>query len=151
MIDTPKAAAAEIRRLAFPAAFRAVWRSEWRQPHAYFQICHDLSNHVPALRGLCPLWEQNGEAIIGCLVGGRFIRFYYEDASLENPDAAIELLGANYQQFATSILTELVEAGLWDDYEEVAGLLSYKYARRLRTILEHDTPDLLARFRACRK
>src|SRR4051812_36161092 len=46
---------------------------------------------VPGLAGLCPLAEQNGEAVIGLLPSSnRFVRFYYEDA--REGDAAIEEL-----------------------------------------------------------
>ena len=116
MIDTPTSAGAEINRLGLPAVFGAIMdgtlaenqtvpvyiRRELRCPHSYFELCHDLVRHVPGLAGFCPLWEQNSEAVIGRLADGRFVRFYYEDASLENPGAAIEVLGKNYQQFVTS-------------------------------------------------
>jgi hypothetical protein len=160
MIDTPASALAEVQRLRLPVVFRTVWdgtqpdviRHEWRQPRAYFEICHELAERVPVLTELCPLWEQNGEAIIGHLPGERFIRFYYEDAGAEDPLASISVLGENYQQFVTSVLIELVEAGLWNKYDEVAGMLHYSYTRELRTILESFTDEDgeadLARFRA---
>ena len=160
MVDTPQSAAVEVERLGLPDAFRAVWngtqpevlRHEWRQPHAYFEISHELARRVPALAKLCPLWEQNGEAIIGCVNGERYIRFYYDDAGLKNPTASITVLGENYQQFVTSVLTELVEAGLWEDFDEVAGLLDYKHTKELRCVLEAYTDENgeadLARFRA---
>jgi hypothetical protein len=159
MIDTPASAAAEVQRLKLPDVFRAVWNStqpevlrhEWRQPRAYFEICHELAERVPVLANLCPLWEQNGEAIIGCLNGERFIRFYYEDAGLKERAASVSVLGENYQQFVTSVLTELVEAGLWGEFDEVAGLLQYNHTKELRAVLEaytdeHGEADL-ARFR----
>lgn len=160
MIDTPASAAAEVYRLRLPDVFQTVWkgtqpevlRHEWQQPRNYFEVCHELAERVPALAKLCPLWEQNGEAIIGCLNSGRFIRFYYEDAGVEDPTASISVLGENYQQFVTSLLTELVTAGLWDEYDEVAELLHYNFARELRTVLESYTDEHgeadLARFRA---
>jgi hypothetical protein len=149
MIDSPASAAAEVQRLRLPVVFRTVWegtqpnvlRHEWRQPRVYFEVCHELAKRVPALAELCPLWEQNGEAIVGCLRGARFIRFYYEDAGLEDSAASITVLGENYQQFVTSILSELVEAGLWDQYDEVADFMQYKYAKELRTILEAYTDE----------
>jgi hypothetical protein len=163
MFDTPASAAAEVRRLKLPEVFRAVWngtqpevlRREWRQPRVYFEICRELAERVPVLANLCPLYEQNGEAIIGCLNGKRFIRFYYEDAGLKDPTASVSVLGENYQQLVTSVLTELVEAGLWDEFDEVAGLLHYNHTKDLRALLEaytdeHGEADL-ARFRASLK
>ena len=166
MTDTPAVTVAEIRRLGLPAVFSAIMdgtladdptasdylRRECRRPHAYFGLCHDLVGRVPGLAGLCPLWEQNGEAIVGRLPDGRYVRFYYEDGGLEDPGAAIEVLGKNYQQFVTSLLVELGDAGLWDEYAEgVAGALEYKHLAGLDAVLrawtkEHGESDL-ARFR----
>jgi hypothetical protein len=166
MIDTAASAAAEIRRLGLPAVLGAIMdgtladdptapaylRWEYRQPQTYFQLCHELVRRVPELAGLCPLWEQNGEAIIGRLPNSTYARFYYEDAGLENPGAAIELLGKNYQQFVTSVLVALGDAGLWDKYAEaVAGALQYKHLAGLDAVLrawtkEHGESEL-ARFR----
>ena len=166
MIDTPASAAAEIRRLGLPAVLGAVMdgtladdpttrdylRWECRRPHAYFGLCRDLIRRVPGLVGLCPLLEQNGEAIVGRLPDGRYVRFYYEDGGLQNPDPAIELLGQNYQQFVTSVLAELADAGLWDEYAAaIAGSLEYQHLAGLDAVLrawtnEHGEADL-ARFR----
>jgi hypothetical protein len=59
-----------------------------QRPDSYFLGPADLEQVAPGLTGLCPLLEQNGEAIIGRLPDGRFVRYYYEDGS--KGDAAIE-------------------------------------------------------------
>jgi hypothetical protein len=164
MIHTAASAAAEIKRLGLPAFFGAIingtsadmtvptyLRRECRRPYAYFSLCSDLVHRAPRLEGFCPLWEQNGEAIIGRLPDGRYVRFHFEDASLENSETSIEVLGKNYQQFVTSILVELREAGLWEHAVAVATLLGYQYLTELRAILdawteEHGERDLV-RFR----
>jgi hypothetical protein len=166
MIDSPALAAAETRRLGLPALFGAIMdgtlpddptvpdclRWECRQPRAYFLLCHELIRRVPGLAGLCPLWEQNGDAIIGRLPDGRYVRYYYEDGGLTKPGAAIEVLGNNYQQFVTSFLAELGDAGLWEEYAAaVAGSLEYRYLARLDAVLRAWTQQHgeieLARFR----
>jgi hypothetical protein len=73
---------------------------------------------APGLAGLCPLIETNGEAIIGWLPDGRFVQFYYEDG--KKGDAAIEVLGRNYQEFVLSLLLKLEDAGLRDEWIEFA-------------------------------
>ncbi len=156
-IDNPSSAIAEIDRRGFPRFFRQIWDetlpalSLFQKPWRYFGTCHDLIERVSGLSKLCPLWEQNGEAIIGCLSNDVFIRFYYEDAGQENPNASIEVLGKNYQQFATTILVELIESGRWDDFDEMTTFLKYQRASELRTILEGYTDEAgeanLSRFR----
>jgi hypothetical protein len=157
MIDTATSAGAEIRRLGLPAVFGAIMdgtlaenptapgyiRREFRRPHGYFGLCHDLVRHVPGLAGLCPLWEQNGEAVIGRLADGRFVRFHYEDARLEDhPSAAIEVLGKNYQQFVTSILLEFADAGLFDEYaQRLADQLDYQHLATLSDLLRDWTDE----------
>src|SRR5262245_45591620 len=75
----------------------------WARPKVYFAGAEQLQELVPGLRGLCPIVEQNGEALIGILPDqNRYLRFYYEDARLG--DQAIEELGRGYQQFAMSLL-----------------------------------------------
>jgi hypothetical protein len=156
MIETPTLAESEIRRLGLPFVFVAVMdgtfatdqtapgysRGEFRRPRAYFQIVDALRRNVAGLEGLCPLWEENGEAIIGRLPDGRFVRFYYEDASEADPDAAIEVLGNNYQQFVTTVLIELSEADLFDKYGQgVADLLRYEHLPALRDLLGDWTEE----------
>jgi hypothetical protein len=159
MIDTPEDAIAEIRRLKLPAVFLSVWggtlpgvfRYFWQRPTTYLKICHDLAEYVPALAELCPLWEENGEAIVGCLPDQRFVEFYYEDAGVEDAEAAINVLGSNYQQFVTTILTQLEEADLSEYFDEIARLMNYGYTHELRALLDNYTDERgdadLARFR----
>ena len=139
VIDTPEAALVEVRRLGLPDVFVRVWEGslssplsrEWETPRLYFRDCKALAARVPRLDGLCPLFEVNGEAIVGVISGREFVRFYYEDAA-----GAVEVLGHNYQQFVTQILLEWEEAGLADEFEAVAQLLEYKHPRALRAILD---------------
>jgi hypothetical protein len=166
VINTSASAAAEIERLGLPVFFRTVidgtsaddktvpayLRSECQRPHIYFEGFNDLARLVPGLTGLCPLWEHNGDAIIGRLPDGSYVRFYYEDAVLENANASITVLGKNYQQFVTSILINLSEAGLLDKYgDEVASFLGYKHMSQLQAALLAWTDESgeadLARFR----
>jgi hypothetical protein len=57
-----------------------------------------------------PIWEVNGEAVVGLLPNGEFVRIYYEDANAGND--AIERLAGNYQEFVATVLEELEESGL---------------------------------------
>jgi hypothetical protein len=166
MFDTPESALAEVKRLGLPEPFAAVWSGElakdakwpaylrrWHRPSEnYFAMCHALVSYVPGLAGLCPLLEENGEAIIGRLPDGRFVRFYYEDGGLEDPDGAIANLGNNYQQFVTTIMDGIAAAGLWDEYgEAVAGALGYKHTSELQafhqTCNDEDGPERFLKFR----
>jgi hypothetical protein len=157
MFDTLEAAAKEVERLGLAPVFREilagriphVLRARCQQPHTYFRYCRDLAKLLPEIAALLPLYEQNGEAIVGRLPGGTYVRIYYEDARLKQEEA-FEPFGNNDQQFATLILTETVEAGFWSDFDELASLLNYQHAQELRAILEstHDESRdlLLARF-----
>ncbi len=150
VIDTPEAALVEVRRLGLPDVFVRVWEGslssplsrEWETPRLYFRDCKALAARVPRLDGLCPLFEVNGEAIVGVISGREFVRFYYEDAARRgNSNDAVEALGHNYQQFVTQVLLEWEEAGLTDEFEEVAQLLEYKHTRALRAILDAYDPE----------
>ena len=95
---------------------------------------------VPGLAGLCPLAEQNGEAVIGLLPGSnRFVRFYYEDGN--EGDAAIEELGIGYQQFAATILLWFEEADLRDELEDAAVILGFRKTSTLRELLDAEPYD----------
>jgi hypothetical protein len=112
--------------------------SSWSKPR--FNLAEDLERLVPGLRGLCPMFEQNGEAVVGLLPhDGRFVRYYYEDG-LEG-DAAIELLGRGYQQFASRVLLFYEEAGLSDLYDELVSLLRFGRAAEFRALLDADPDD----------
>ncbi len=120
VIDTPEAALVEVRRLGLPDVFVRVWEGslssplsrEWETPRLYFRDCRE------------------------------FVRFYYEDAARRrNSNDAVEALGHNYQQFVTQVLLEWEEAGLTDEFEEVAQLLEYKHTRALRAILDAYDPE----------
>ena len=125
MFASPALAVAEIRRLGMPDVFVAVWENtlqtdpnvpdflKWEMRSLSVRS-RSIAEHVPWLAGILPLWVQNGEAIVGRLPDGRFVRVYYEDCGLP-ADSAIEVLGKNYQQFVTSILVGLADAGLWDE------------------------------------
>ena len=91
---------------------------------------------MPGLAGLCPLLERNGEAIMGWLPDGRFVEVYYQDAS--KGDAAIEVLGRNYQEFVLSLLLELEDAGLRDEWVEFAASLRFAHTAELIAVLERQ-------------
>jgi hypothetical protein len=142
VIRDAETAIAELRRRGLPDVFERIWSSGGlgplgcvgRAPGGYFRLAADLAARVPGASGLCPLWEQNGEAVVGQLPSGAFVRVYYEDAGLG--DQAIEPLGENYEALVETTLTELVEAGLWDWFDRVASALAYPHADRLRAQLE---------------
>jgi len=108
----------------------------WARPRTYFLGAADLESIVPGLSGLCPLVERNGEAILGWLPDGRFIELYYEDGS--KGDDAIAVLGRNYQEFVLSLLLELEDAGLRDEWVELAGALRFAYTAELIRVLERE-------------
>jgi hypothetical protein len=129
-----------------PEAVLGAWHDEgsplrlssWSKPR--FNLAEELERHVPGLRGLCPMFEQNGEAVVGLLPrDGRFVRYYYEDG-LEG-DAAIELLGQGYQQFAGTVLLSYEEAGLSELFDELVSLLRFERAAEFRALLDADPYD----------
>jgi len=145
VVDTPEMAVEKIRRLDLPEVFARVWvgslppplNREWQMPRTYFRLCLDLAARVARLDGLCPLFEVNGEAIVGVVGDREFVRLYYEDAAPSaDANRAVEVLGENYQQFATQVLVEWEDSGSTDEFGEVAQLLEYRYAGPLRAILD---------------
>ena len=113
----------------------------WGKPN--FSLAEELERLAPGLKGLCPVFEQNGEAVIGYLPqSGQFVRYYYEDG--REGDAAIELLGLGYQQFAGSILLKFEEAGMSDLFDEVVSILQFKRGTELRALLDADPYDEMA-------
>lgn len=129
-----------------PESILAVW-GDMQSPLRYFSfnkpnfsLAEALEDLVPGLRGLCPIFEQNGEAVIGYLPqGGRFIRYYYEDG--QEGDAAIELLGLGYQQFVSSILLKFEEAGMSEYFDELVSVLHFKRGAEFRGLLDADPYD----------
>jgi hypothetical protein len=100
----------------------------------------ELRSAIPELGELVPIFEQNGEAVIGYLPGpGHFVRFYYEDG-LDGADT-IEVIGKGYQQFAATILLEYEEAGLKEYYAPLAELLEFHSAPVLRKLLDAEPYD----------
>lgn len=139
MITTEKEALNTITTLGLPKALIDIWSgpiapvldSSWSRPKIYFECAEQLAGLVPGLQGLCPIVEQNGEAVIGVIpYQHRYVRFYYEDA--REGDQAIEELGRGYQQFAMSLLLELADSGLnEEEFAEAARLLNFDHAERL--------------------
>jgi hypothetical protein len=86
---------------------------------------------------LCPLIERNGEAIVGWLPDGRFVQFYYEDG--KKGDAAIKVLGRNYQEFVLSLLLELEEIGERDEWIAFAAVLQFAHAPELVAVLDDES------------
>lgn len=136
---TEKEALNNLSNLDLPKALLDIWSGRvasvldpsWSRPKVYFDGAEQLEMLVPGLQGLCPIVEQNGEAVIGIIPNQRrYVRFYYEDAN--KGDGAIEELGRGYQQFAMSLLLELVDSGLDDEeFAEAARLLNFNQAERL--------------------
>jgi|RhiMetdeSRZDD1v2_1073273.scaffolds.fasta_scaffold00282_33 hypothetical protein len=100
----------------------------------------ELESLVPALAGICPLAEEDGATVVGFLpASNRFVRYYYEDGRLG--DAAIELLGTGYDQFAATILLQFEEAGLGDEFDEAARILAFRQVDELRRLLDTEPYD----------
>ena len=91
-------------------------------PASYLPIARDIAQVASRLEYLLPFWVTNGEAVTGlCLDTGEYVRFYYEDGGLQNPNDHVETLGTNYQQFAAHVIIETYDAALNDLLAE-AGL-----------------------------
>jgi len=106
----------------------------WTKPD--FEIAESVSKLVPGLAELCPLFEENGEAVIGVLPSGAFVRYHYED--VEQRDDAIDALGDNYQQFAAFVLLSAEEAGASAEFPMLVALLHFLHGPALRRLLDAD-------------
>ena len=115
---------------------RTFWICSFAKPRNFLLDPAGLVDGVPGLAGLCPLIEKNGEAIIGWLPDGRFVQFYYEDG--KQGDAAIEVLGRNYQEFVLSVLLGLEYSGMRDELIEFAATLQFAHTAELVTILDRE-------------
>jgi hypothetical protein len=136
-----------------PEAVLDVWRGEssssplrtmWAAPD--FRMAKEVEDCVPGLAGLVPIFEQNGEAVVGYLPPGkRFVRVYYEDGALG--EEAIEVMGIGYPQFAGKVLLEFEEAGL-EYYSELVTILQFEHGSELRALLDAEAydDDAMARF-----
>lgn len=114
----------------------------WSPPN--LERAAELVDFVPGPAGLCPLAEENGEAVIGLLPdSNRFVRVYYEDG-------AIEELGTGYQQFAATVLLWFEQASLRDEFEDAAVILGFEKTSTLRSLLDAQPYDeeAVERFRA---
>src|SRR5262245_13889501 len=110
----------------------------WGAPN--FPRANALESLAPGLAGMCPLAEEDGAAIVGFLpASNQFVRYYYEDGRLG--DAAIEILGTGYDQFAATILLQFEEAGLGDEFDEAARLLAFRRVDELRRLLDTEPYD----------
>ena len=131
VIADPTTAIEELRRRGLPDVFERLWASEGlgpfgcfgQPPRQYFQMAADLIALAPAAAGLCPLWEVNGESVIGLLPSGTFVRIYYED--LGEGDDAIQRLADSYDEFVQGLLVRRAEAGDWEWFERIARTLQY--------------------------
>jgi hypothetical protein len=115
---------------------KTFWVCSFAKPHTFFLDPAGGTDIAPGLAGLCPLIERNGEAIIGWLPDGRFVQFYYEDGN--QGDAAIKVLGNNYQEFVLSLLLELQESGMRDELIEFAATLQFAHTAELVAILDGE-------------
>jgi hypothetical protein len=109
----------------------------WTKPD--FEIAESLSNLVPGLAEWCPLFEENGQAAIGALPSGQFVRYHYGD--VEQGDEAIDVLGDNYQQFAAVVLLSAEEAGGSAEFPLLVALLHFLHGPELRRLLDADPYD----------
>lgn len=131
VIADPVAAIEELRRRGLPDVFERLWASEGlgpfgcfgQPPGQYFQMVGDLIALAPAAAGLCPIWEVNGEAVVGVLPSGAFIQIYYED--LGDGNGAIQHLANSYDDFVKGLLTRRAEAGDWEWFDRIARALDY--------------------------
>jgi hypothetical protein len=134
----------------FPAVWLDLWAgrktpaaigySQWAKPNNYFSGSQALERMVPRLAGLCPLFERNGEAIVGWLpASNQFVELYYEDVRQGND--AVRVLGRNYQQFLLSLLLELEDAGMRDEWLELAQAAQFAHATELVQLLSQETVD----------
>jgi hypothetical protein len=145
-----EADATRIIASSFPAVWSDLWAkretpgafhdSGWSRPRTYFRDPAALEQAAPGLTGMCPLFERNGEAIVGWLpASDRFVEFYYEDG--RDGDAAIQVLGLNYQQFLLSLCLELEDAGMRDEWMELADAAQFKHATELAAVLDSEPFD----------
>jgi hypothetical protein len=131
VIADPTTAIEELRRRGLPDVFEPLWASEGlgpfgcfgQPPNQYFGMAKDLIGLAPGAAGFCPLWEINGEAVVGVLPSGAYIRIYYED--LGEGDGAIQHLADSYDEFVQGLLTRRAEAGDWEWFERIARTLRY--------------------------
>lgn len=128
---------------------KTFWVCSFAKPRNFFLDAADVVDIAPGLAGLSPLIERNGEAILGWLPDGRFVQFYYEDG--KKGDAAIEVLGRNYQEFVLSLLLELEESDMRDKLLEFAATLQFAHTAELVTILDRgiagEDEEALSAFR----
>jgi hypothetical protein len=105
-----------------------------------FRFAENLESAVPGLAGLIPIFERNGEAVLGYLPEtSRFVQFYYEDGL--RGDDAIQVLAVGYQQFAAHVLLEFEDSGLSSDFEVVSETLEFRRAAELRRLIDADPYD----------
>ena len=134
----------------FPAVWSDLWDgrttaaafkySGWAKPRNYFVDPDELQERAPGLAGLCPLFERNGDAVIGWLPDrNRFIEFHYEDG--DQGDDAIGRLGDNYQQFVFSRLLELEDAGMRDEWLTLADAARFAHTAALVEVLDRSPYD----------
>jgi hypothetical protein len=110
----------------------------WSAPNLVY--ANELERVAVDLRGMCPIAEENGEAVIALLPDrGTYISCYYEDASKGH--AASEILGQGYRQFAARILLRFEESGLRDELVEAAAILQFEEFPQLLQLLEADPYD----------
>ncbi len=67
------------------------------------------------------------------------MKFYYEDGN--QGDAAIDVLGRNYQEFVLSLLLELEDSGMRDEWIAFAAALQFGHTAELVAVLDQDTSD----------
>jgi len=123
----------EVRRLGLPQVFERILAGNspeillpfCEQPSTYYDLLLEFPDDLPPeCKSLLPLWEFNGEAIVGLdLDTGQYIRYYYEDPSDE-----LEVRGKNYQQLITRLLFDFVDAGLEnEELRAISNLFDYHY------------------------
>lgn len=102
-----------------------------------FTLANELELVIPGLKGFLPLFDQNGDAVIGYIPSQNcYFRYYYEDGNLG--DQAIEVLGVGLDQFTSTVILEYEESGLHELFDDLCNALSFTLGAELKNLLEAE-------------
>ena len=148
MYNTPAIALAKLMELGLPPIFEQIWQShgprrfccQWNHPRRFFDmdLQADLELFCPRISQCVPLLECDLDELVAYdSVANEYVSLVYEGATCK-------VIGANYQQFLSSLFVDLGYAGLQDVVEDVAPLFGYKYLVEFRRFMETDDDDELS-------